>query len=237
MKLSKLALALGLMGLGTANAASMSYFLDQSNALPDGTHYLQVTLSEIENGVDFWVETLTPLDKLGDGHFGIQQFGFSFTSNTEYEIEGLPRGWRDQSNKQMSEFGRYDIRLKGTGSTRTDDLHFSVLGVGLSDFDDYFAAHVAGFEWCFEDGKPDAKPLSKSSKKGKYDWDEGDSWSDRNKSWRYGKSNWNCDYGDCITSAYFGGGTPSAVPVPAAAWLFGSGLFGLVGFARRKLVA
>ena len=26
----------------------------------------------------------------------------------------------------------------------------------------------------------------------------------------------------------------SAVPVPAAAWLFGSGLIGLVGLARRK---
>jgi len=26
----------------------------------------------------------------------------------------------------------------------------------------------------------------------------------------------------------------SAVPVPAAFWLFGSGLIGLVGFARRK---
>ncbi|MDH5767097.1 MAG: VPLPA-CTERM sorting domain-containing protein [Gammaproteobacteria bacterium] len=29
-------------------------------------------------------------------------------------------------------------------------------------------------------------------------------------------------------------GTVSAVPVPAAAWLFGSGLIGLIGFARRK---
>ncbi|BAN36632.1 hypothetical protein SCD_n02833 [Sulfuricella denitrificans skB26] len=28
--------------------------------------------------------------------------------------------------------------------------------------------------------------------------------------------------------------TPSAVPVPAAAWLFGSGLLGLAGFARRR---
>lgn len=27
---------------------------------------------------------------------------------------------------------------------------------------------------------------------------------------------------------------PSAVPVPAAVWLFGSGLIGLIGFARRK---
>jgi len=28
--------------------------------------------------------------------------------------------------------------------------------------------------------------------------------------------------------------TTSVVPVPAAAWLFGSGLLGLVGVARRK---
>ena len=28
--------------------------------------------------------------------------------------------------------------------------------------------------------------------------------------------------------------TPSAVPLPAAAWLFGSGIIGLVGLARRK---
>jgi len=29
-------------------------------------------------------------------------------------------------------------------------------------------------------------------------------------------------------------GDVSAVPVPAAVWLFGSGLVGLVGIARRK---
>ena len=29
--------------------------------------------------------------------------------------------------------------------------------------------------------------------------------------------------------------TPSAVPVPAAAWLFGTGLLGLIGVARRKV--
>jgi len=33
----------------------------------------------------------------------------------------------------------------------------------------------------------------------------------------------------------FTASTPSAVPVPAAAWLFASGLVGLVGFARRKV--
>ena len=29
---------------------------------------------------------------------------------------------------------------------------------------------------------------------------------------------------------------PSVVPVPAAAWLFGSGLLGLVAVARRKII-
>jgi len=28
--------------------------------------------------------------------------------------------------------------------------------------------------------------------------------------------------------------TPSAVPIPAAVWLFGSGLLGLVGVMRRR---
>lgn len=32
-------------------------------------------------------------------------------------------------------------------------------------------------------------------------------------------------------------GTASAVPVPAAAWLFGSGLLGLAGVARRRMAA
>jgi hypothetical protein len=38
-----------------------------------------------------------------------------------------------------------------------------------------------------------------------------------------------------ITSAYGGGGTP--LPVPAAAWLLGSGSLGLLGFARRREAA
>jgi hypothetical protein len=32
-------------------------------------------------------------------------------------------------------------------------------------------------------------------------------------------------------------GTVSPVPIPAAVWLFGSGLLGLVGMARRKKAA
>jgi hypothetical protein len=40
--------------------------------------------------------------------------------------------------------------------------------------------------------------------------------------------------GDIGTPGSAGAYTPSPVPVPAAAWLFGSGLAGLVGIGRRK---
>ena len=40
--------------------------------------------------------------------------------------------------------------------------------------------------------------------------------------------------GNYIDQGVTGGVQVSAVPVPAAAWLFGSGLLGLIGVARRK---
>jgi len=41
-------------------------------------------------------------------------------------------------------------------------------------------------------------------------------------------------YGNAIRGAEFAFQSVTAVPVPAAAWLFGSGLLGLIGVARRK---
>jgi hypothetical protein len=38
---------------------------------------------------------------------------------------------------------------------------------------------------------------------------------------------------DCGSCVYEGDWVLSAVPVPATAWLFGSGLLGLIGVARR----
>lgn len=43
------------------------------------------------------------------------------------------------------------------------------------------------------------------------------------------------NYTLALTGADFA--SPSAVPIPAAAWLLGSGLVGLIGLARRKQVA
>jgi len=40
-----------------------------------------------------------------------------------------------------------------------------------------------------------------------------------------------------FNAAFIGTATPAAVPVPAAVWLFGSGLVGLAGVARRRKAA
>jgi hypothetical protein len=212
-----------------AHAASVSFFLDQSNTLPDGTNYLSVMLTENDTGgVDFLVQTLDPLNNMAGSHFGIQKFGFSFADGTLGEISGLqdhkyhkhgrqeeyfgkhkawdaisdlPDHWSVQNNKSMDGFGKFDIRLAGTGRSRTDSLSFTVDNVTLNDFDSLFSAQVAGFEWCNID--------------------------DKRRSWCGGK--------DCITSAYFAGSMPvSQVPVPGALWLFGSGLAGLLGLASRR---
>ena len=183
-----------------ARAASVSFYLDQSNKLPDGANYLSVKLTENgSGGVDFLVQTLDALNDIAGHHFGIQKFGFNFTSNTLYEITGLPDYWKVKKDKKMDGFGRYDIRLQGKGKARTDSLSFTVGGVGLGDFDSFFAAHVAGFKWCPDIG-------------------------DKKQNWCSGKG--------CVSSAYFGGGTP--VPIPPAVWLFSSGLLGLIGVARRR---
>lgn len=49
-----------------------------------------------------------------------------------------------------------------------------------------------------------------------------------------GRATWSLDGSGNL--AYSLAGAPSEVPVPAAAWLLGSGLFGLVGVARRRKV-
>lgn len=182
-------------------AASVSFFLDQSNKLPDGTNYLSVMLTESEGGVDVLVKTLDPLNSIAGNHFGIQKFGFGLSNGVFEEIENLPDGWRVKYNKRMDGFGRFDFRLQGKGWARTDELSFTVGGVGLGDFDSLFAAHVAGFEWCKIDDE------------------------------RHNR----CGGKDCTTSAYFAGSAQvSQVPVPAAIWLFGSGLLGLTGIIRRR---
>lgn len=188
-----------------AEAASVSYFLDQSNALADGPNYLMVTISDGAGGlIDFKVETLAPLNSMAGSNFGIQKFGFNTTLSNppDASLVNLSTGWVGNSAPPPNTedgFGTFDIEVSNGGSNRLSVLTFSINVDGDSIFNYaselssgtagqgnvLFAAHVAGFD----DG-----------------------------------------YGN--TSAFFGGST--LVPLPAAVWLLGSGLLGLAGIARRR---
>ena len=47
-------------------------------------------------------------------------------------------------------------------------------------------------------------------------------------------TNYEVTFSNGVTGVFTFDATPTVVPVPAAAWLFGSGLIGLVAVARRK---
>lgn len=210
---AKLLVCLGLVWGASAQAASVTYLLNQSNELLDGPTYLKVTITDNGANVDFKVETTAAFTP--GGNFGIQAFGFNPNAGlaiTSANISGLATGWSVSTNQNanaLDGFGKFKIAEAGTGSTRQDPLTFSIINVAgdssstyanpssgtagswVGTTNPFFAAHVAGFA-----------PTQGVS--------------------------------GTVTSAYFAGST--AVPVPAAAWLLGSGLIGLVGVARRKPV-
>lgn len=217
-----------LMFASSAYATTVTYILDQSNELKDGVDYLSVTLSDETDGqLDFWVEILPSLSDMAGGNFGIQSFAFNYSdfisdvtgeeaissttdrilANSDDSDFILPDTWKVQTNKGMSEAGKFDVRLMGRGNSRQDPLHFSILGVGLDDVSDFFAAHIAGFEL----------PGGECA-------DEHEGYDE-------------CGMDETSSAFFFGGRLveePPPIPVPAAVWLFGSGLLALTGIARRN---
>lgn len=253
---TKAALAGALLLAGTVsssavNAASVSYYINQSNVsgLADGTNYLLVTMDDntasptpaFDNLITFTVEVLTTSNGgvlVPTNNFGIQSFAFNLFGTptpSPGDIISLPSGWSVDIQaggfKRVSAdgFGKHDVFIGGGGSDRFDPLSFAI-DVDGDSFMNYFApsdgggqglswfsAHVAGIETNTFTVDGDSAGTS---------------------------CNPSVD-DPCIElpSAWFGsideggGGPPqSVVPVPAAVWLFGSGLLGLVGIARPRKV-
>ncbi len=197
-RLKKLSLFIGLMTMtAVSQAASLSFFLNESNRLADGVNYLSVDLTENSTGgVDVLAKTLDPLNDLARCHFGIQKLAFSFDDGNMADISGLPDGWKVKGDRRMNGFGMFDTGILGSAKAPTDSLSFTVNGVGIDDFETFFSVKVAGLSGI--------------------------------GSAFFGGSFEN------ISPAAVGPSDVSAVPIPAAAWLFASGLFGLAGVARRQ---
>jgi len=191
-----------ILAAAPASAASVSFFLDQSNKFPDGVNYLSVSLMDNDTGgVNILVKTLDPLNSIAGDRFGIQKFGFSLNPGVFGEITDLSDGWKVEHSKRMDGIERFDFRLQGKGWMTTDELSFTVSGASLANLDPLFAAYVTGIEWC----------------------NSGDE--------RHGK----CRGEGRLINANFTGAMPTTpVPIPAAVWLFSSGLLGLVAVARKR---
>jgi hypothetical protein len=205
-----------------ANAASVSYFLDQSDKLPDGVNYLQVTISDGENGaVNFRVEALQPLlDLAGNGTglyaFGIDKFAFNVVSDGPWiypDNVQRPSQFVFGPNQPMADFGQYTVRLRTTSYKDVIGpvLEFSIIGIDFDTLATYidfainslegpslFAAHLRGLDLgCGGEG--------------------------------FSAQTSGCKLSD----AFFGGA--QVVPVPATAWLLASALAALGG--RRRLMS
>lgn len=238
------ALIAGVLVTPLAHASSISYYLDDTNVaqfsggLPDGTNYLTVTIDDegaaglINFTVGVIAGALTPTNNYGIMSFAFNITGDSFTPNVADFT--LPTGWDlsavnngpnvgDAKQTNADGYGKFDVSVSDGGQNRMDPLTFSIavdgddinsyLGLSVNDGTGLqpavsFAAHVAGIDT------------------GAYTLN-GDS----------GAAECLAGETDCmmLPSAWFGGSTEVVVvPVPAAVWLFGSGLLGLVGIARRK---
>jgi hypothetical protein len=206
-----------------AQAASLSYVLDQSNALTDNVNYLQVTIADgSEGAIDFTVQVLDALTGIASDNFGIQSFAFNVAAGNEalaLNVSNLPDGWTTRDHYRMSLFGFFDIKLYGGGNSRLSTLTFSITGIEDDTVEDYavlskgnatggnqlFAARVAGFDYGELCGNPEQPVrLIKSSSK-------------------------------CINSAFFAGSTvTNPVPLPATAWLFAVGIGAVALRVRRR---
>ena len=210
---------LPLFWVSTASAVSMTYLIDQSNDLADDINYATVTISENGDDIDFLVKIIeSSFDTSGTSNFGIQSFDFNYDNGITVGVDNIdtlmPITWSIDTGKNAGGgFGKFGFNLDGSGSSRTNEISFSITGVDGDTIDSYaslnnlnpassefFAMHIAGFNTTNE--KTSAK-FAGSTACGPF-----------------------CAAGQDPDL--------NPVPLPAAAWLFGSSLVGLVGFSRRK---
>lgn len=187
LKIAIIVLMLSAMSVAAATILDDElYYLNLSNALVDlniggdvyyGEIYLEVIADNTLNITVNPYDTTEVVDSLGNtisspltalDNFGVQVFAMNtgLTNDesefvTRYDIQ-LPEDWSYQYDKNISEFGVFEFRFDGTGSSRQDSLEINISPkdgadltgyefgtvaefIELNEADYYFAAHIASF--------------------------------------------------------------------------------------------
>ena len=214
-------MVVGLAVSGYASATSISYYMTESNyprLIPGGSDYMQVTIfdSLADDKIHFTVALLPDLVNLAGSNVGIDRFSFNGPVLAQSNIEVT--GWYINNNMNDSlKYGEFSNRLANFGKGYSPlPLEFSIdaesdtvntYAKPFADGSALFLAHIGGFSiGC-----------------------------DESESGFEGREDGNCKFGK-ITRANLASiqiAPPSAIPVPATAWLFVSGLLGMVGVSRR----
>jgi len=207
-------------GNAIANTVSYDLFGDPNlGAIYGGQKLATVTLTDIAGGgVTFEVNAVIAGSRLS-------QFGFNFRDSTQptgFSIPlypaagGLPQNWGytvdiwtggGTGNGGFNGFGKFDVDVSDGGTANW--LTPLTFNVSVGTIDDYIAENdkVGQFFAAHVTNLNQAVWGSCSA-------------ADN-------------DSGACTALTGYAGDA-TVVPVPAAVWLFGSGLMGLVGIARRK---
>lgn len=204
----------GAMFAGHASMAATTYYLNNSNLNPVIQTYATVTVDQVGTDVKFIVSVAPALIAQG---WALDEFGFnwsgagaapalSYSGLADVDPDAEVVAWSDNGSGNMDGFGSFDFRVGGNGQAgRAQPVEFLVLNRTLAD--------LIGTT-----GDPDCTGSD------------------------------GCFFGVHIVGL---AGTPAAsaltffasgggddpfteVPIPAAAWLLGSGLLGLFGVARRR---
>jgi hypothetical protein len=210
-RLSWLWSVIALLGVAQpASAAMVQYVLDQSDvsaALPDGVPRVSVTISDGAAGNIVFTVETLPGAFDAGSNFGVQSFGFNLASGA--------------TSLAASNF------ILPTGWLVTPSSRQN----GFGRFDWVLTRSSSGSR--LDPLTFEIKNITGDTPLSYFDLSSGTA-GQGNVAFAAHVAGFEIA-GSSITSGYLGGSTP--VPVPAAAWLLGSGLLGLLGFARRRQAA
>jgi hypothetical protein len=195
-----------------AHAAMVSYQLDQTSqpsVLPNGTPYVKVTIDDqgTPGNINFHVQTLAPLNILaGPSGFGLDLFGFNSVSGnlTAANFSGLPSGW------VFDNTGNSNVDGFGRFAFRVDTNGAGNRVASLN----FSIINVTG------DTVMTYVALSTNNATG-------------GNQFFVAQAAGLVIPNSTLTSGFFAGTTPTPIPLPAALWLFASGL-GFMPFVRRR---